>query len=593
MSLSSQLVYAMPGRPIDPAFTDLLVARLQASYAPEVPNSATLQLAKDGDADAEADVPATDACVTAKPPSPIPARRLLACIRLAATFGTAEALAPSRNPGALTLLHGIDVQDLDLVAGVLKSVLPDQGWTVLRPSVSDDAVSKLAGDRFAREIVGLVDTVVPALVLHPRDLALCAPLRQPGVTAFGFAPISADILLAHLRALDRLPQDADAFRLALPEPAMLARLDTAQTCMALRFGAGTDIADSIKALIGPVESGPRLEVGFSDSPAVRAARRMVADLMSWRRGEIGWDDCSHSLLLFGPPGTGKTWLARAMSNSAGIAHVAGSFAVWQAAGHLGDMLREMRLTFAQARRSAPSILSIDEIDAVGSRSSGDRHAQSYRMQVINGFLAEMDALATEPGVIVVGACNHPEMLDPAITRAGRFDIRIEVPMPDADAIFALLLQLLKAQFPQSEIRALSRELVGRSLAAVDAATRAARSEARHRGHPLDLPVLRELLGLKPQLEDTGILWRYAVHEAGRAVVGAALRQGPPRPATAAVGNRDPVGRCGGTGDECGGTEAPGAAKGAGAGVRHDPEIPDRRRCGRGDQGPGLRGVERG
>lgn len=124
----------------------------------------------------------------------------------------------------------------------------------------------------------------------------------------------------------------------------------------------------------------------------------MADLLDWRRGAIGWSDFSHSLLLYGPPGTGKTWLARAMGNSAGIAHVSASFAEWQAAGHLGDMLREMRRSFAMARRAAPANFFIDEIDAVGARGGEDWHNQDYRTQVINAFLGELNALATKPKV---------------------------------------------------------------------------------------------------------------------------------------------------------------------------------------------------
>jgi cell division protease FtsH len=252
---------------------------------------------------------------------------------------------------------------------------------------------------------------------------------------------------------------------------------------------------------------------------------VVEDLGVWRRGEIGWSDFSHSLLLYGPPGTGKTMLARAMGNSAGIAFVTGSFAEWQAAGHLGDMLREMRRTFARARREAPAILFIDEIDAMGSRTGDDRHNQNYRTQVINGFLGEMNAIAIEPGVVVVGACNHVDRIDPAVTRAGRFDLKFEVPMPDATAILAVLRQHLKADFPAGDLQLLARQAVGHSLASIDAAIRATRSEARHAGKPLDLAMLRNQLHLTSEDEDREVLWRYAVHEAGHTVVSAALRLG--------------------------------------------------------------------
>ena len=132
---------------------------------------------------------------------------------------------------------------------------------------------------------------------------------------------------------------------------------------------------------------------------------------------------------------------------------------------------------------------------------------------------------TEPGVIVVGACNHPDRIDPAVTRAGRFDLKAEVPMPDAQSILALLRQHLTGHSTDDDLNRLARQAVGHSLASVDAAIRAARSEARHARKLFDLATLREQLRLETEQEIQDILWRYAVHEAGHAVVGAALRLG--------------------------------------------------------------------
>ena len=518
-----------------PSFAEVLVSRLRASCTPKaalypsqakVPDSSV-------DTDLEDDLlpemePAEAAPMepaSAAPPATLPTRRLLTILRLAATFVSEEALEPLRLRGAVTILRGIDVSDITLVTEELKVACPDQGWRVLVPSVSEGAISKTSAERFLREVDRSLDTMAPVLILLPFDIALPAHLQQPGVASFTYAPISADILVDFLEAMNCAPEDVRAFRSALPEPTILARLDTAQAAAALRFGSEFDLAERLQSLTGPALEGPRLEEGFSDSPVVQAARRVVADFGAWRRGEIGWSDFSHSLLLYGPPGTGKTMLARAMGNSAGIAFVTGSFAEWQAAGHLGDMLREMRRTFAWARRKAPAILFIDEIDAMGSRTGDDRHNQSYRVQVINGFLGEMNAIAIEPGVVVVGACNHVDRIDPAVVRAGRFDLKFEVPMPDAAAILAVLRQHLKVDFPADALELLARHAVGHSLASIDAAIRAARSEARHAGKPLDLGMLRDQLRLTPEEEGREVLWRYAVHEAGHTVVSAALRLG--------------------------------------------------------------------
>ncbi|MET4130648.1 hypothetical protein ACSSV6_004005, partial [Roseovarius sp. MBR-38] len=203
--------------------------------------------------------------------------------------------------------------------------------------------------------------------------------------------------------------------------------ETLRSAICLNCPMGADVRQTLTDR----KDVPRLEDMAGDSPALLAARRMVADLLLWKAGQVAWSDLSRSTLFYGPPGTGKTWLARAMGASAGIACVTGSFAEWQAAGHLGDMLREMRKTFAEARSRAPCILFIDEIDAVGSRASRDPHNSNYRTQVINGFLGEMNAIALQEGVIVVGACNFIDRIDPAVLRAGRFDLKIKVPLPDA------------------------------------------------------------------------------------------------------------------------------------------------------------------
>lgn len=449
---------------------------------------------------------------------PIPARRLLTCLRLAASFGSLDALLPLSAPGAISVLRDIDVPDLDSVTETLRNVLPDRGWRVLHPQVTDLAINKHCEDRFRRDLITMLDKAAPALILQPAGLSLPPHLSQPGISTFAFSPITSEILCAYLSIIRPKGLNIQDFPGMLPPEGVLNRLDTTAVCMALRAGSTAEIAARLWAAAGPQRQGPDLETGFSDSPAVLAARRMVSDLAAWRRGEIAWSEFSHSMLLFGPPGTGKTWLARAMGNSAGIACVTGSLAEWQAAGHLGDMLREMRKTFAKARRHAPAILFIDEIDAVGSRDSSDRQNENYRTQVINALLGEMNAIATDPGVIVVGACNHPDRIDPAVVRAGRFDLKVEMPMPDAAALFAVLKQAFPALTEEAELQRLARHCVGHSLASLDAAIRAARSEARHKRQPFDIAALRHELRLQADPAEEDVLWRIALHEAGHAVV---------------------------------------------------------------------------
>lgn len=285
------------------------------------------------------------------------------------------------------------------------------------------------------------------------------------------------------------------------------------------------VAERIAAILGQAaptpDTGPWLEDIHGDTPALRAARQMVRDLRGWKQGKTGWQDLTRSLLLYGPPGTGKSWIARAMGHSAGFSVVSGTFGQWQAAGHLGDMLREMRKTFAEARAKAPTVLIIDEIDAVGSREDRDRHNFTYKVQVINAFLAEMDSIAREEGVIVVGTCNHPDLIDPAVLRAGRFDMKVALTLPDADALFGVFRHGLP-DWSESILRDLAARAVGHTPAEIDAAIRQARAAARGRNRDLTPDDLRGVFAVHrvPEVEH-----RIAIHECGHALACAALDLG--------------------------------------------------------------------
>lgn len=163
------------------------------------------------------------------------------------------------------------------------------------------------------------------------------------------------------------------------------------------------------------------DLSLEDGPVRDAATRLVADMAGWRAGRVAWSEMTRSLLIHGAPGTGKTWLARAIAGSAGLPLIAASLGDWQSAGHLGDLLREMRATFARARAAAPCVLFLDELDAAGSRGSDDRHASTYRAQVIAGLLEQLDGVLGLEGVLVLAATNDPGAIDAALRRPGRLD----------------------------------------------------------------------------------------------------------------------------------------------------------------------------
>lgn len=491
--------------------------------------------------DAGGDPYATSETGAVRPAAPVPTSRLLLTIRLAATFGSMAGRDDALRHGAVTVIRRIPAEDLPNAQDALANLLPE-GWSVDVPERDNHGKERglllatpslVAGElkgvdlfRFHRLITDGIERNQPLLILLPDTADLPTDFPQHGYRNLKLAAVSADILLAQLAASHSATGRINeaAIRQALPEDSVLATLPRLTVLLALREPTAPAAAKQLAQFCDPHRSsgsqGPRLEDMAGDGPALVAARQLVGDLKLWQRGEIGWSDLSRSLLLYSPPGSGKSWLGQAMGNSAGISVVAASFATWQASGHLGDMLREMHRSFAEARSRTPALLLIDEIDAVGSRTSGDLHNSSYRMQVINGFLAAMDSIAREEGVIVVGACNHPDKMDPAILRAGRFDLKIEVPLPDTATLVGVMRRNLP--FLEADLRDLARRATGLSSADVDAAIRDARSKARATGHALCPDDLRQVFGKgrSPDLD-----FRVAVHECGHAILCEALKLG--------------------------------------------------------------------
>ena len=165
--------------------------------------------------------------------------------------------------------------------------------------------------------------------------------------------------------------------------------------------------------------------------------------------------------MVGPPGTGKTLMARAVAGEAGVPFfsVTGSSFVELFVGLGASRVRDL---FASARKRAPSIIFIDEIDAIGQRRGGSLVSNDEREQTLNQLLAEMDGFDPAIGVVVIAATNRPEILDPALLRPGRFDRQVEIPLPNLRERAAILAIHVKGKRlePDVDLDAVARGTPG-------------------------------------------------------------------------------------------------------------------------------------
>jgi cell division protease FtsH len=213
--------------------------------------------------------------------------------------------------------------------------------------------------------------------------------------------------------------------------------------MSRRFtGGGAAGAAAFGRNPGHVYTTERPSTTFADVAGYEAVKDDIREVVDFLRNPAAFQDVGaripKGVLLVGPPGTGKTLLARAVAGEAGVAFISVT------GSHFMEMFvgvgaARVRGLFDVARQHAPSIVFVDEIDSIGrKRGSGTLTGHEERDQTLNQLLAEMDGFETTEGIVVMAATNRPDILDPALLRAGRFDRQVLVPLPSLDERIAIL-----------------------------------------------------------------------------------------------------------------------------------------------------------
>ncbi len=305
------------------------------------------------------------------------------------------------------------------------------------PNTLDPALRRPG--RFDREIeIGAPDKRgrVEILEIHSRGMPLAddVDLERLATSTHGFvgADLAALCREAAMSTLRRFLPDVDFAQSYIPYE-KLAELEV----------SGDDFASAL----GEVEPSAIREV-FTETPDVtwddvgglQHVKRMLIEAVEW---PITWAALylragirpARGIMLHGAPGTGKTLLAKALAHESEVNFISVKgpqlLSMW-----VGESERGVREVFRKARQVAPCIVFFDEIDALTPHRGGGEGAAVER--VVSQFLTELDGIEALKGVVVLGATNRIDMLDPALLRPGRFDIHVELPVPDAEACLAIL-----------------------------------------------------------------------------------------------------------------------------------------------------------
>ena len=215
-----------------------------------------------------------------------------------------------------------------------------------------------------------------------------------------------------------------------------------------------------------LNSEENLKVTFKDVAGADEAKQELEEVVEFLKHPKKYNDLGAKIpkgvLLYGPPGTGKTLLAKAVAGEAGVPFfsISGSDFVEMFVGVGASRVRDL---FEQAKKSAPCIVFIDEIDAVGrQRGAGLGGGHDEREQTLNQLLVEMDGFGANEGIIMIAATNRPDILDPALLRPGRFDRQIVVDRPDIKGRQEILKVHVKGKpiSPEVELGVIARRTPG-------------------------------------------------------------------------------------------------------------------------------------
>jgi cell division protease FtsH len=443
---------------------------------------------------------------------------------------TPKLLAQLRHRSPRVCIKTIDQNDVELAIDVLQEAVFARRMGQINPTRSRLAgfsifgSSTLTPNRIGPWIVSGSGYAASPVVLVSSDPITEAAPEVLRVFAISLELSRIDISCLNLVIETVTGQQSD---IAL-DPQILSTISFSDCAFAILPDRSPDECQA--ALLAAVlnrksalATGPRLEQLHGYGAAKGWGLEVVADLQALKAGTLTWQDFpNRSLLLVGPPGSGKTSFAAALARSADVPFIASSVAEWNIGPHLSGTLAKMRVTFASARSAAPCVLLIDELDGISKRSRLSGEHVEFWQQVVNLLLEELDGSARNEGVIVIGATNYADMIDPAILRSGRIDRRIDLPTPGVAELAEIFGFYLGDRFDLPTLMSFAKAAIGKTGADCEVFVRRAKAAARREARPLSATDILKAIGHESTSVSAEVRRRIAVHEAGHAVVALAL-----------------------------------------------------------------------
>ncbi|MBT8155150.1 AAA family ATPase [Epibacterium ulvae] len=480
-----------------------------------------------------------------------PIANMLVAARFAALLSDAGLLSDVTTPRAFSMITIPDRaerkaawKDIDNVLRRLadQCVDSDDTWRDFKTPVLAAEPNHTKG-RTASQREDFEDAVEAAvrnghklLALTPDANSMSPLMRAMCGRVLNWPPLTGQMIIEMLRVthtatgklsedaiVNLLPSDSEitALPLAVIESAFLEKttLKVAQT-----------LATAAKRFRTLPPSSTTLNDIVLNSDTRAPIERLIADIASWKARRVPWNEVSSSVLFYGPPGNGKTLLASALAGSLGVPLIATSYSDCQRHGHQGDMLKALSGKVEDAIRSTPCVFFLDELDSFTHRNRKGRNSD-YIVGVVNGLLEHLTRLNDTAGVIVLGATNYPDMIDPAVVRPGRLDLKIEISTPDRASVLQILTHALGPDAKAMQLSPIADQILGSSGAQITALVREARGLARAQKCRLQQSQLEAAASRICPVLDPDILWRIAIHETGHLVVAHALGLPPAERAT--------------------------------------------------------------